>query len=517
MKTMHILCGSTLFLLCAVLPLEGQSIPLKGRDTITPEEMKAHMAYLASDEMKGRNTPSPELDSCASYIARQFASYGLKPACKGSYYQIFNTLKTNLSSPNTFALITASGRSGYQLKDDFVPLAETANRKIENIPVVFAGYGITATEYRYDDYSDINTRGKVVFVFTGEPQEKDTSSVFNGSETTDHSKTVIKIENAIQHGAVGMILVQAPSRRFNRPPNSWPSLMRLAPKDAVPLTFEEKAENKIVCVQIGRDLALALLADTGNTLEDLYSRIDQNLTPVSFDITGRTVTIETQLDAERTPTTNVAGLLEGSDPLLKNEILVIGAHYDHVGETNGVIYNGADDNASGTSGVMEVAEAFASSPVKPRRSVLFITFAGEERGLFGSRYYTGNPLFPVENTVAMLDMDMISRNDSNEVAIVAAGSSPDLKAVNEKANEGVGLKLLYDSDAFFYQSDHYPFYKKGIPVLFYFAKDHPDLHKPTDDIDKIIPEKMARIGKLVFSTAWIVANQEGRPDYVKTR
>ncbi len=497
-------------------PLYGQEVPRQGIVSITPAEMKSHVAYLASDAMKGRNTPSPELDSCAAYVAREFKSYGLAPV-SGSYYQAFNLLKTTLAGANSLSLTVGQTETPYAIKDDFVPLHMTANSRIERKPIVFAGYGITAPEYAYDDYMGIDAHGKVVFIFTGEPQENDSTSVFLGRQNTDYSKLDIKVENAVEHGAVGLLLVSDPTRKFRKPPNPWPSLMKNVPEDAVPFTLDSGAEKRIVCMRIGKDLAEILMDGTGKNLMDLYQAIDREMKPQSFEITGKTITMETELSASRIPTQNVVGFLEGSDPKLKNELLVIGAHYDHVGISGGEIYNGADDNASGTSGVMEVAEAFTESLVKPKRSLLFMAFAGEEKGLFGSSYYADHPLYPLDHTVAMLDLDMISRNDSSAVAIVGSGSSHDLKTINEQCSEKIGLQLLYDSDAFFMQSDHYPFYKKNIPVLFYFSKSTPDLHKPTDDTEKIIPDKMAAVGRLVFSTAWIVANRTARPDFVKFR
>jgi len=210
-------------------------------------------------------------------------------------------------------------------------------------------------------------------------------------------------------------------------------------------------------------------------------------------------------------TQNVVGLLEGSDPDLKDEVVIIGAHYDHVGVFNDSVYNGADDNASGTCGVIEIAEAFAESDKKPKKSILFIAFAGEEKGLFGSRYYVENPLFPLEKTAAMLNMDMISRNDPNEIAIIGSKYNPGLNEITQKENEKIGLKLSYDMDRFIFQSDHFPFMKEGVPVLFYNSKDHDDLHKPTDDVDKVLPVKMEKVTKLVFRTAWITANMKKKP------
>ena len=470
--------------------LWGQLVPTEGLDSITPEEMKAHVYYLASDAMRGRNTPSPELDTCASFIARQFASYGLKPpGPEKSYFQPFHVLRARLAEPNSLELKTPMEDKVYQIKNDFVPLHLTANRKV-SAPVVFAGYGITAPEYDYDDYRHIDAERKIVLVFTEEPQRDDSTSMFDGLKRTEHSNIRVKIENAVDHGAVGLLLISDPHRRFRRPPNPWPSLMRRAPKNAVPLTIDEKPEKKIVCVRLGRIPAQDLMTGSGHSLEELFDKINGSLEPQSFDIEGKTVTMETRLEAERFPTKNVVGYWEGSDPELKDELVIIGAHYDHVGVRNDSVYNGADDNASGTAGVMEIAQAFTQSKTRPKRSVLFMTFTGEEKGLFGSRYYTQNPLFPVENTVAMLNMDMISRNDTNEVAIIGTPTSPDLKEIGETANERVGLILAYDQERYFLQSDHYPFYRKDIPVLCYNSKDTPDLHRPTDDPVKTIPEKM---------------------------
>lgn len=497
--------------------LWSQEIPKEGLLSITPEEMKAHVYYLASDDMKGRNTPSPELDTCAAYIAHEFASYGLEPiGTDKSYSQSFNVLRARLADPNILTLTTSKGDTNYRIKYDFVPLHLTANRKI-TAPIVFAGYGITAPEYNYDDYSSIDANGKIVLIFTNEPQEKDTTSVFDGAKRTDHSKLLIKVENAMDHGAVGLLLVSTPIHRFRRPPNPWPSLMRNAPEDAIPLTLEEKTEKRIVCMRIGKELADDLLEGTGYTYEEIHQKIDETLTVQSFQIPEKTITMETVLDAEKFPTQNVVGFLEGVDPDLKKEIIVIGAHYDHVGVSNDSIYNGADDNASGTAGVMEIAEAFTQCKTRSKRSLLFMTFAGEEKGLFGSRYYTDDPLLPIENTIVMLNLDMISRNNTNEVAIIGSPTSSDLKAINEQANETIGMKLAYDQENYFLNSDHYSFYRKDIPVLFYNSKMTPDLHKPSDDPEKIIPEKMAKIGRLVFSTAWMVANRTERPNFIRVR
>ncbi|RKY78328.1 hypothetical protein DRQ07_07735, partial [candidate division KSB1 bacterium] len=382
-----------LFIVSQIAVSQDIKVPEEGLKSITPEEMKAHDYYLAADRMKGRDTPSPELDSCAVYIANQFKSYGLEgAAAHDNYFQYFNLVRTALSTPNIFILNVTGSEKKYRIKYDFTPMHNTANKKIENKKLVFAGYGITAPEYNYDDYKGVDVKGKVVLIFKNEPQANDSTSVFEGLKRTDYSKIRVKTENALEHGAAGIVFLPDPNRPFKKPPNTWPSLMRHAMKDAVPLTLEENGGNNLVCVNIGKNLAKDILSGTGKTCAGLFRQIDSTLSPCSFEIPGKTVTLQTSLNSHPIPVKNVVALLKGSDPVLKNQYIVIGAHYDHIGTQNGNVYNGADDNASGTSGVMEIAEAFSKCNPPPKRSVIFITFAGEEKGLFGSRYFAGHPV-----------------------------------------------------------------------------------------------------------------------------
>jgi hypothetical protein len=417
--------------------------------------------------------------------------------------------------PNIATTITASGTTTYEIKDDFVPLHLTANRKV-SAPVVFAGYGITSPEYGYDDYEGVDVRGKIVFVFTHEPQEGDSSSVFDGKKMTDYAKPINKALNARDHGAVGMIVVTDPHHRFRRPPNVWPSLMRRAPKDAVPLTLDEKMENRVVAIRIGKEFAQDLFEGTGKNMPEMQILIDSTLTSQSFEIPDKIVTIETTLAYERKPTKNVIAIWEGTDPRLKKEIVAIGAHYDHLGAPNDTtIYNGADDNASGTVGVMAVARAFTACGRRPKRSILFCLWAGEEKGLFGSRYYAGtDPLLSLENTIAYINLDMIGRNDSGRVHLAGYASSSDLRGIVESANSGIGLEFTERKEIS--RSDHVSFYRQDIPVLGFFTGYHEDYHKTTDTSDKCSPEGMTQISKLIFKIAWILAETENRPAFIKS-
>ena len=496
------------------------SIPAAGLNAISPDTIYAHVAFLASDRMKGRNTPSPELDSCAHFIANYFKQCGLtSPSNAENYFQTVPLLRTRLDGKENqrFILSINGTKTIPQIKNDFVPLHLSANREI-TAPVVFVGFGITAPEYHYDDYIAIDVKGKIVMAFSHEPQEKDTTSVFNGAKPTEHSKLINKVLNAIDHGAVGFIYVTNPGHRFRRPPNYWQSLLKRQPRGAIPLTLGEKQENKIVAVRVGKKLAESLFSVSEKTMKEIYQEINVSFRPQSFELKGVKVSLMTRLSYEQLSTQNVVGFWEGSDPQFKNEIIVIGAHYDHLGAKNdSIIYNGADDNASGTAGVLAVAKAFSCSPFRPKRSILFITFAGEEKGLFGSRYYVGTePLFPLKNTIAMINLDMIGRNDTSAVKIYGADSSPELKETFLNVNQTVKLHYTFASlKKLRGSSDHQFFRKNEIPYLFFFTGLHQDYHKPTDTVDKILPQKIANIVKAVFGVTWLIGNSEKRPQFIK--
>jgi len=481
-----------------------------GIESISTQEIKQHLDFLASDGMLGRDTPSPELDSCAQYIADQFKSFGCKPVKGNSYFQYFNVTRNTLSEPNILKTIAENDTASYEIKHDFVPVYLTANRLV-TAPVVFAGYGITAPEYNYDDYGDINAEGKIVLIFTHEPQENDSTSIFDGIKETDYSKILTKTLNAINHGAVGVIFVTAPNHPFHRPPNPWPSLLRHPVEDAVPLSVEEKQENKTVVMRIGKKLAETIIKPTGNTMEQLQNAIDSTLKPASRLIPGIKVSMQTTLEFNREKTQNVCGVLEGSDPELKQEYIVMGAHYDHLGVKNDtIIYNGADDNASGTIGVITMAKVFSSE--KHKRSLLFCTWAGEEKGLFGSRYYANSaPLIPLEQTVTYINLDMIGRNDSSRVECSGIHTSPCYARLIEESAEKTGLEITERKDIS--RSDHVPFYTKKTPVLGLFTGFHEDYHKPTDTIEKCSINGMKQICEFIYYIIKDLSNHENAPRF----
>jgi len=486
-----------------------------GVDAITAASAKKHLTYFSSDKMKGRDTPSPELDSSAVYIARYFQKNGLKPAGKlTDYFHYFNVSRNSLSAPNIVQIKNANVTTDFKIKKDFVPLFLTANKKI-TAPVVFAGYGITAPELNYDDYANIDATGKIVFIFTHEPGENDSTCVFSRLENSNHNKIDTKVMNAVKHGASGLILVTDPNHRFNRPPNVWPSLMRHAPTNGIPLSLEEKGENQIVAIRAGRLFAETIISKLGKTMSELQTDIDADLKPQSCLIPDLTVTIETNLNRNEMPVKNVLGFLKGTDPLLADEIIAIGAHYDHLGSRNDtIIYNGADDNASGTVGVMLLAKAFASK--RPCRSILFCTWAGEEKGLFGSRYFVNSdPIVPLDKIVTYINLDMIGRMDSTEVRISGCNSGDIFQDLIKKSNTELKLNIIERKSVS--RSDHAPFYDMGIPVLGFDTDFHADYHKPTDTIEKCSMEGIVKVCQMVFQITEELAVRKSPPVYTAVK
>jgi hypothetical protein len=494
--------------------------PREALEAIRASDIRQHINYLASDSLKGRNTPSPELDRAAEYIAAEFKRLKLKPM-NGSYFNDFNLSIVRLGKENSLA-ITVNGReTAYLIKQDFMPFAMTASKAVA-APLVFAGYGITAPEYGYDDYAGLDVKGKIALVLRHEPGERDPISPFNGDKDTEYAQVASKVQNAIDHGVAGLLIVTDPANHRSLAPRGfpWPSLFEGIPDDALPLTLALTEKEKIPVVQVG-EAAVQQIFGNVDTLRSWQQHIDRDRKPRSTALATVEVRLQTTTDTALQPTRNVVGLVEGADPKLKSELVVIGAHYDHVGyqkehtEGEDYIYNGADDNASGTCAVLAIAKAFSAAKKKPQRSVLLMTFAGEEKGLFGSRAYVERPLWPVEQTVAMLNLDMVGRNAPDSVSVGGVTRSPDLIKINEEENQSVGFKLDYSIEQYHNRSDQYNFARKKIPFLFYFTGEHADYHRVSDHPDKINANKIARIATLAFRVAWRAANTDQRFRYVE--
>jgi len=505
-----------LVLALSAISLHGsaQSLsPGKSARLITPEFMCDQIYYLASDSMKGRNTPSAQLDSAAAYIAGKFRDWGLQPV-NGSYYQRFPLSRTSLGDTNELKVVCGNVPHLLTIKTDYVPY-DFSSAATVTAPVVFAGYGITAPDLDYDDYAGLDAKGKIVLVIRQVPQKDDTTSAFAGQNSSKYGSLAAKTKNAIEHGAVGIMFMNGPVYFSSLKPRgyAWPSLSKIIPKDAIPLLVYNPDKKTIPAMHVGEEI-MKLAFGTADSLKHMQEAINKDLKPRSFAIPGMTATMHADIMMKITYTQNVVGYIEGRDPALKDEVVIIGAHYDHVGMDRSSkpeedsVFNGADDNASGTSGVLANALAFSRLKEKPRRSMLFILFTGEEKGLYGSKWYIDHPLFPLQNTMAMLNMDMISMNGSDTLYLVGSKLNPDLTSIVKKANHKTGFKIPEQEHEMLGGSDHYNFYKQGIPFVFFFAGLHPDYHTVRDNPDRVNCYKASRIASLAFYTALRITNED---------
>ena len=478
---------------------------------ITPDLMQAHVTYLASDSMRGRNTPSPQLDTAAEYIARELRKAAVAPV-KGTYFQKVSLNIVALGPDNSLSLKTRGKDQAFELKSDFVPFEMTANSSV-TAPLLFAGYGITAPEYNYDDYAGLDAHGKVVLLLRHEPGENDVSSPFRGNEPTPYSNVDVKVRIAREHGAVGVLIVTDPLNHVLLTPRGfpWPSLSKTIPADALPMTLGQDESTKVPVVHVGPRFVEALFGSV-DSLSGIQRAIDSGRKASAYPVDA-IVSVKTSTSIKDMSARNVVGILAGSEPSLRNEVVVIGAHYDHVGFKKNhapgedYIYNGADDNASGTAAVLAVATAFHARKEAPRRTVLFIFFAGEEKGLYGSQAYTDHPLLPMDSTVAMINLDMIGRGGRDTLFVVGTSRSPDLVKLNEEENKAIGFTLVYGQESFLGRSDQASFLKKRVPAIFLNTGEHPDYHKVTDEASRLDFEKASRVARLAFLDCWRIANE----------
>jgi Zn-dependent M28 family amino/carboxypeptidase len=464
--------------------------------------------FLASDDMQGRGDGSPELDKAADYIAEQFRRAGLSPAGdNNTYFQNFEVTTGASRGPKNELLIAGAA---LKLDDDFVPILFSDTAVFDG-PLVFAGYGITAPEYKYDDYASLDAANKIVVVFGHEPQELDAKSVFAGTDFTPYASFVNKTINARMHGAKGIVFITDPTHDY---------------EDVGPATRREQAGDiGIPAVHAKRAAIVEAFRKSGKDLVELQKAIDRDLAPQSFEAPGISAHIATDVVRSRKTVRNVIAALPGSDPQLKNEWIVVGAHYDHLGlggasslapSQVGQVHHGADDNASGTAGVMELARIAAKNKTVWKRSVLFMAFAGEEIGLLGSSYFANHPTEPLAAVNAMLNMDMIGRVANDRLFVGGVGTSPGFKPMLDDLNNGNGLNLTY-SESGYGASDHTSFNAKKIPVLFFFSGLHTDYHKPSDTADKINAPGAVKVLSLVYKMADRLAATPQRASYVEVQ
>jgi hypothetical protein len=487
---------------------------------ITPEELRSYLSVLTADSLEGRETGTIGNIKAGAYIARQFEKMGL-PTVGTDGTRMQRMVYTN-ESWNQLGL--SLNKQTYRNMFNFYAFPSTnaliEDKKITASEVVFLGYGID--DAAYSDYKGMDVKGKVILINQGEPMDNDAVSRISKTTklsdwTTDRRK---KLETAFQKGVKAVLIIDpqlSESVQTNR---------RLFARNII--GDVDKPEGKLANnVFISPDIAKELIGDKAKKYTKSREKCEKGKARSLVLPCSLTITMDKFFN--QLIGSNILGYIEGSDPVLKNELVVVSAHYDHLGKRGEVIYHGADDDGSGTSGVMNIAKAFSEAKkqgVGPRRSVLCMLVTGEEKGLLGSKYYTTNPIFPLANTVADVNIDMIGRVDEkyekakNPNYIYVIGSdklSSDLHKINEEMNAKytkLALDYTYndenDPNRYYYRSDHYNFAEQGIPVVFYFNGTHADYHQPSDTIEKINFEKMSKIAQLAFYTTWEIANRDER-------
>jgi hypothetical protein len=483
--------------------------------------LKADVGFLAADAREGRAPGTPGIEAAAAYIAGAFNTAGLKtaPGADG-YFQPFTIHgQAKLGKAPSLAFSGPDGKSLVLDKGDFTPLAIGTGANLGNVPIVFAGYGISARDsiikLDYDDYAGVDVKGKAVLLLRREPRQDRDDSPFDGKKDSFYATFRHKATNAFQQGAAAVLLV-----------NDHAGLK--AGKDEL-LGFSmagPSPTSTIPFLMLTRAVADKLLAGAGEpTLAALEEEIDSDLKPRSRALKGWTLKAEVDIERTSIETKNVVGVLEGAGPLA-DETIVVGAHYDHLGRGGGLfsgslapfskeIHNGADDNASGTSMLLELARRLTRRADPLPRRVVFIAFSGEERGLLGSQHYVDSPLFPLKNTVMMVNFDMVGRlNGKNELTLYGIGTSPGIEAIADALAKSEEFKLKKIASGYG-PSDQQSFYVRDIPVLFAFTGTHSDYHRPSDDTDLINFGGMARIADFSELLLLDLARRPQRPGFIK--
>jgi hypothetical protein len=523
-------------LLTLSLTAQQQTARAPAIETIRREELRADLFFLASDAMRGRLTNTPEYDLAAEWIASRFARLGLqKLGDLDSYFQRFDLVTAKLGEGNKLALGTADARRTVRLGEEFYPLTFSGSGEIKARGAVLVGYGITAPEYGWDDYQGRDVKGAVVIVFDGDPDPDNPKSPFDGLVTSDYANPRRKALIAQQHGAAALLVVNARRNARGLPgfaPGYWPK--------ATPRIDRFQLATDIDRIHIPvMQLHLAVAEDLlGGAVEALQKQADAAGGQVYV---ASNTAIELAASVSRTTVAdrNLVAKIEGSDPALKDEAVIVSAHYDHDGADGVRIFNGADDNGSGTVAVLEIAQAYVNAAKlgqRPKRTVIFAVWGSEERGLLGSWAWVANPLWPLDKTVASLNMDMIGRNEevpegggprfnglkpqtatsnANTVNIMGYSFNPELTDMVKASNREIDLtlKMEYDNNRsnLVRRSDQWPFLQHHVPSVFFHTGLHPDYHTTGDRPERIEYPKMERIVKLVYQSSWDLANTAKRP------
>jgi hypothetical protein len=518
-------------------------------DSIRKDRLKADLLFLGGDAFRGRLTATPENSLATEFVASRFSRLGLRTVTNdGSFFLRYNLITARSESTGALEAARGSATRKFFQGADFYPQRFSASGVAQG-KLAFAGFGIVALDQGRDDYKGVDVRGRVVIVLDHEPGETDPASPFDGVVTSEHADPMKKAIEAERKGAVALLIV---SDLHNHPdpenfealaaaywPASPPRIERYALQSRVEQVF-------IPVAQISRSVASELLQGGNESLVALSRSAEANAGASTVALDDVTVTLSVTVRRHIVPDRSVVAGLLGSDPMLKDEWVVISSHHDHEGADGAVIFNGADDNGSGTIGLIAIAEAYASATGKgqrPRRSILFASFNSEERGLLGSWAFVERPPVSLAKIVAILNMDMIGRDEevpeggapkfrglpvqnaeSNRDTFTLLGHSrsaalaESIERSNATGGFGLRIKKDYDNNVsnLIRRSDHWPFLQYGVPGVWFHTGLHPDYHTANDRPEKIRYDKMEKIVRLVHQASWDLAQQDDRPQLGET-
>ncbi|MFH1195181.1 MAG: M28 family peptidase [bacterium] len=472
--------------------------------------VRSNLEFLASDELEGRETGERGNDLASLFIASELKKYSVKPfGDSGTYFQNIEFLSKRFLESSYFSVCNKEGNDLFELKignDFFTQTSSNSEKDSVHVSgqIVFAGYGITADEYNYDDYEDIDIKNKIVVILWGEPYSID-DNFFDGEKPTKYYNPQTKAEIAKEKGAAGfLILPGAEVLQY------WSLLKDMVLQSNMYMKEPDTSSvipPRMVGAIISEESAKKLFAGEEMEFDKIQQMLEEKEIPRAFEL-NKNIDCHIQMRQEEVTSCNVVGIIEGIDPVLKNEYIAIGAHYDHVGVTNGKVFNGADDNASGTTSILEVARQLSQFKSN-KRSIIVLLYTGEEKGLYGSAFYI-EKFAGINSVKANINLDMVGRGSLDTMFVI--GTDHSVKEFDEtiqKINlESAGFVFDYSlsNSNFYYQSDHYNFSKFGIPVVFFFDNMSVDLHQPTDDIEKINFEKICKTVGLVKNLTLEFAN-----------
>ncbi len=513
--------AATLMAACAAIAVLAAPPP-----DIPADAILGHIRFLASDDLKGRANGSPELDRAADYIAQQFSQIGLTPGGaadpaadppgNSGWFQPFELIAgLTVGSQNHLTIRYRNTVATLTLGESFYPMSATSNESaslpsntLKDLPIVFAGYGLSVPAVGYNDYARVDVSGKAVLILSHEPQEQDPSSRLDGTRPVAQTSLRAKAALARERGAKLLIVVGDPTHLTDQADYKLFAADPDAEDHRIPVLRASRTQMQPLIEAWRLDAAARL--------------IDKDLVPRSRALTGATADYVESLTKNRRTVRNVVGILPGSDPAGAAETIVIGAHYDHVGlggrlsvtpERVGEIHNGADDNASGTAAVIEMARAAKNQPARFGRTLVFVAFAGEERGLLGSAHYAASPSRPIGNTVAMLNLDMIGRAGGG-VDVSGLEAAPSIEADLEGAAKATGRLNIRRQGPGAGRSDDSSFIDRRIPAINFFTGFHNDYHRPSDDVEHIDAAGTSDVATLALELAARLAARPDRPAFV---